>query len=148
MSGTPISSIRNPVNRFDLIAYPILLILFSTLGLVAVSLGNSKGYFGIILGLICFMPFLIMGVVRKPKFIMVLVDGISLEFRFGKPIFVPFDEILWATPPKQSEWGEGALGIKGRFRYPIEYAACKAIRDAYEMKTGRQLGGDPSYERK
>jgi hypothetical protein len=145
MSIASISRIRNPINKFDLIGYTFLLILFSTIGIAAISLGNPKGVIGIVLGILSFIPFIIMEIVRKPTSISVMTDGLSLEFRLGKPILVPFEDVLWVTQPKQSRWGEGAMSIRGRFRYPLEYNACKAIRDAYLLKFGSQLDGDPRY---
>ena len=86
MSNTTDSSIKNSINTFNFIAYTFLLILFSVLGMVVVFQGNPRGYLGVFLGILCFTPFAIMEVIRKPKSISFTSEGIYLVFRFNSSI--------------------------------------------------------------
>lgn len=130
---------QNPPNLFFLKTILIIGVVIIVAGLALSLIRGISGYAVITFVLFAFVLFfyIFLEIIHKPKLINIQTNGISLEFRFSKPLFVRYEDIVWITPSRHNDRGNGTLGIKRRFHYSMEYAACRAIREDYYHKMGK-----------
>lgn len=139
-------SYENPPDKFSLLATAVvatICVMFSLITTMAHWKGSASGIIMIGSLTILYIGFYSELIIR-PKVATVTDDGIHLEYRTRKPLFVPWDGIEWvdAVPADKStlkgkDTVEGRMKIRARY-WPMQltYETAHAIQEKYSERVG------------